>query len=265
LVKRIYKEAGGGKFPQYSYYFYKKYRAKFQKPKLVIYGCDYFMFSRNSNGLGMVRMGTKWTRENMAPDQETSPSVSWLGRTSWLYRMKPKIDEFLTDMCRLDERPEDEEALPLRVGSELIETRGLARNADRGVRGVAIHEPRNWAKQFYHPFPGREGLYLQGLLDALGRDGVPTFMVFIPEYIGSYETNFEQRRFKDDIRRLASSYPKVHVLDFDTPEKFDLMNLELFWDGGWGVTNSHLNDEGMRLFSRQLAAAIQSSLLAGGH
>jgi hypothetical protein len=261
LKAKIYKQAQPGNYPQYNYYFYQKYKTTFPKPRLVIYGLDYFIFERESINLELVRLDNTIQLKKMNPQGVSNPSSPWLSRASWLYRLKPKTDEFIADLWKFDRKPEEAEVHPAASQPGKEKKLELKRKSRRGMpRGAFGPKPRTWPKSFYHSFPGEEGVFLKRLLDELDQDGVPAFLVFIPEYIGSYETNFEQEKFKRDIRQLVTPYEKLRVLDFNNLEKFDLNNSRLFWNGGWGVSNSHLNDKGARLFSRKLAMDMKRIL-----
>jgi len=254
LGMKVYKEAAPGHFPQYNYYFYSKYKQKFGKPALVIYGLDYFMFEKESHSLNLVRLDPSLAVKKISPRGSVNPNSPFLSRASWLFRMKPNIDKFLVDLTAFDRVTEspDPDQEPERVRP----------NSDRAPeplpkKRVLPRKPAVWHKRPYGSFPGKEGAYFAQLLQELDRDSVPTFVAFIPEYIGSYETNFEHGKFRDDIRRLAEPLGFVAVLDFNRPEKFDLKNPDYFGDPiGWGISNCHMVDKGARVFSRALATEI---------
>jgi len=258
LNKSVYKEARAGGYPQYQYYFYQKYKKVFRRPSLVIYGLDYFIFEKDSADLNLVRLKENVFWERMNPRRAVNPASPWLSRVSWLYRLKPKTDEWLADLWNSLGRLDEGEVNAARGSSPRTLLPRIRRGRPRGVpREVIVDKPLSWDKRFYTPFPGKEGLFLDRLLGDLDADGVPVFLVFLPDHVGSNETNFEQEKFKDDIRRLAAGHPQARIIDFNTPEKFDLKNFDLFWNGGWGVTNCHLDDKGARLFTGQLAREIK--------
>jgi len=171
LNKKVSKEAGTWRYPQFYYYLYQNYKKRFGTPNLFLYAPDYFMFEMESKNLERIR----------------------------------------------------------RDG---------------------------------HAFPGKEGRFFERLLEDLENDGVPVFLVFIPDYIGTNETNFQQERFKRDIGRIAASPKKIRVLDYNRPEAFDLDDPGLFLDGGWGRASCHLNSKGALLFSRHMAEDIREILKA---
>ncbi len=254
LGKTIYKEAAPGHFPQYNYYFYLKYKKKFGKPDLVIYGLDYFMFDKESASLNLVRLDSNLTIKKMNPRGAVNPNSPWLSRASWLFRMKPEIDKFFVDLTAVDRQSNgpDLDQRPPQVNP------GQKKDSGQYSKNRVIpRKPAVWHKRRYASSPGKEGIYFARLLRELDLDSVPTFLVFIPEYIGAFETNYEQNKFIDDIQRLASPYGFVAVLDFNRLDKFDLKNPDYFGDPiGWGISNCHMIDKGARLFSRQLATEI---------
>lgn len=258
----IRNEAGPGRYPQFHYYYYQSIKARFPAPKAVIYGLDYFMFEKNSTGLGLVRTDRKALLASLSPAGAANPGSAWLSRASWLYRMKPKVDELLVDVLDSARTNAEDEAVDAAVGGKAAPA-GLGPRRPRIGPGVYTQKPRRWKKRAYSPFPGHEGAFLKRLVEELDAARVPTFLVFLPEYIGTYETNFEQERFKGDIGRLAAGLKNVHVLDFDYPGAFALSEPSLFWNGGWGYSNSHLNEPGAREFTRELAKAIRSQLEPG--
>ena len=75
--------------------------------------------------------------------------------------------------------------------------------------------PRNLHLHRYWPYPGKEGPYLKQLLEEWDRDGVTVLMVIIPDYIGTYETNFEQQKSLNDLRRLTRDHPNVHIYNLN--------------------------------------------------
>jgi len=183
----------------------------------------------------------------------------WLSRVSWLFRMKPVTDKFLADLTASDEQSPDQESPKRRPKRRL----GLQkRRASEPEVRIVPRRPSSWRKRPYAAAPGKEGLFFVRLLEELDRESVPTFLVILPEYIASFETNFEQDKFRADIARLAAPYKHITIIDLDRPDKFDLEDPELYGDLGWGISNCHMLDKGARLFSRKLAAEVQEIMSA---
>ncbi len=253
LGRKVLNEAGPGRYPQFQYHLYRSYQAAFPAPALVLYGVDYFMFEKNSTGLGLVRVDKKGLLEKLRPDGAANPASPVLSRLSWLFRTKPAFDDLAAGFWGFDA-----DGVPAAGGT--ADLKPASKRKPRIGKGVFVEKPRRWKKRTYVPFPGAEGAFFERLLADLDREGVPTFLVFIPEYIGTYETNSEQSRFKADIGRLASGLKNVRILDFDRPESFDLTERKMFWNGGWGYSNSHLSERGADRFSALLGAAVREAL-----
>ena len=252
LNKRVVKEAAAGKFPKYNYYFYQKYRRTFPRPRAVIYGLDYFMFEKDSDSRGLARFGRDIKLSALDPGGRVNPTSPLVSRVSSLYRMKPAIDRFLGDLMKFDRAAEDEDAPPAtnRPGRK-------KRPAAPRKRKTNTVKPDSWQTRTYQVFPGREGSYLLKLLSDLKNDAVPVFLVIIPDYVGANDTNFEQDKFKADIRSLAARFENVRFLDFNRTDRFDLDDPKYFWDGAWGKSNCHLSLKGMIGFSARLAAELK--------
>jgi hypothetical protein len=105
---------------------------------------------------------------------------------------------------------------------------------------------------------------LKALLDDLDKDRVWTFLVIIPDHEGTNAVNFEPLKFRQDMERLAGRYARVRVLDLNTPDKFDLADTAMFWDGGWGISNSHLSVKGRLDFTEKLAGEVNRILRKAG-
>jgi len=252
LNKRVVKEAAAGKFPKYNHYFYQKYRRTFPRPRAVIYGLDYFMFEKDSDSSELARFGRDIKLSALDPGGRVNPTSPLLSRVSSLYRMKPAIDRFLGDMMKFDRAAEDDDAAPVKKWPG----RKKRLTAHR-IRRTNTVKPDSWQTRTYQVFPGREGSYLLKLLSDLKNDAVPVFLVIIPDYIGANDTNFEQDKFKADIRSLAAPFENVRLLDFNRPDRFDLDDPKFFWDGAWGKSNCHLSLKGMLDFSGRLAAELK--------
>jgi hypothetical protein len=98
------------------------------------------------------------------------------------------------------------------------------------------------------------------LLRELSSRRIATFLVILPDYVGTNATNYDQAAFKRDVRGLAARFASVSVLDFNTPDRAKLDDPSWFADGGWGFSNSHLSASGRRRLTADLAAAIRRRL-----
>jgi len=255
LNRRVRMEARAGRFPAFYREFYSRLQPHLGRLKFAIYGVDYFIFDHRSSPLKMAML-KRVTRMNVLNPEagEYSPSAVHR-RLSLLLHSKPGIDDFLNDFFwRRQRRPERIQRGDLGEESQDEEW--------AGPPGVALQPAGKWKKRGYRRFPGLEGREFSDLLRELSGRGIPTFLVVLPDHVGTNATNYEQDSFKADIRGLARQFPRVHFLDFNTPERFDLDEAAMFRDGGWGRSNCHLSEIGRRRFNQKLAQALKRFLPA---
>jgi hypothetical protein len=261
LRMRVIREAEIGHFPRYAYYFYERYRRERRKPAVAVYGMDYFMFEKRTLPRDLAQLGIRIDDESLNPRTAANPSNPLLSRLSWLFRLKPEIDTLLNQAMDFGSkpRPDDEEGPnPTPRWAPAMRKRRSS-DEDRGPAGV---RPASFSRRPYRSFPGDEGRYLARLLVRLEQDGIPVFLLLIPDYVATNETNFEQDKFKADVRRIAARHANVRVLDFNTPLRFDLDKRAYFLDGEWGRSNCHLSPEGTAELTRRFLPELERSLLA---
>ena len=255
LGKKIIKNAAAGRYPRYFDLYYLRYRRENRRPAAVVYGMDYFMFEKKTLPSELRILDPAFEAHALNPGDGANDASPLLSRLSRLFRKKPEIDDFLGGLLRL--RTEEDEVTPPAAD----QGKGRDENPDHSPplssdpRKRRPFEPRR-----YQARPGAEGKDLAKLLTVLEKDGVPVVLVFIPDFIGTNETNFEQARFKEDVGALAGLHGNAAVLDFNRPDRFDLDNPDLFRDGGWGKSNSHLNFRGKAVFNRLFAEAVRPFL-----
>jgi hypothetical protein len=255
LAGHVGMEAQGGRYPSFNLHFFRHLRPHLGRVRFVIYGIDYFIFGRRSNRM-MMEMVRQLTRIEAFGGGGSGP----LPRTVQpllLVSRKADIEEFLSDLFnqKLGRAPGDGKGPGVR--------RGKAAVRRPEVRGRALPEPPpRWAKRKFPRFPGIEGRDFLKMLEELSREGIVTFLVFLPDHVGTNATNYEQEAFKAEFRGLAARFRSVHVLDFNDPKRFRLSDPDMFSDGGWGRSNSHLSRLGQRIFSRQVSLAIRPLLPA---
>jgi hypothetical protein len=261
LKKRIILEAASGKSPEYFYYFYQRHRKSFPKPKIVLYGLDYFMFWRKAWPVHLARLGLGIRSKTMDLASAANAKPPLLGRISRLYSKKPDLDTFLVDLLQLERGPAVENAAEkaLVKNPNAIPPKGRGRPTGAYER---TFKPKSWTTYTYYPFPGEEGAHLESLLTLLEQEGVPVFLLLIPDYVGTNESNIGRFKFRADVQALAARHRGVHVLDFNRKDRFNLNDPELFLDGGWGITNCHLSTKGRAIFTRQVTRAINRVLAA---
>lgn len=249
LRRKAYKEAYFGRGPRYNLHFYRHFKKLFGPPKVVVYGVDYFMFTAKSD----KRWLTKFEPDRRPLKPFETPSA--------LLGNKKEIEDFLNDIRTALEGYI--ERRPVRPNRDFLRIQTYAGRKPAAGR-IKTDKPQRFPRGPYRPYPGREGDYLRPLLEELARDGVRVALVTIPEYIGTYETNFEHGRFLQDIGRLIRDFPNARLYDFNQPEVFPLTRTECFINGGWGITNSHLSKRGAELFSRMLLKKIAPLYAAAG-
>lgn len=264
---RIVKTTYAGRYPQFNYFFYLQHRSEHPRPKAVFYGMDYFMFERKSLPSELVFLGKIVKQDDLDPAGSANDASLLLSRVSWLFRKKPDIDNYLGDLIRLErgaEAADENEA-----DDAPTEDRDDRRRRRKEILADPSHiksnprKPRPFEPRQYQAYPGVEGDFLKKLLAALEEDGVPVFLVFIPDFVGTNETNFELDKFKSDIGALAGPYKNAMILDFNRPDRFNLKNPLLFIDGGWGRTSCHLNARGKVEFSLKFAETVRPLLGQG--
>ena len=240
LGQEAFIEARSGKGPKYNWFFYEFYRRCVGPPKVVVYGIDYFIFQTESKERWLARFDR--SHESFAP----------FSALSLLLRNKEDIEDFLVDVIARMGPAEDK---AFRSTQDFIKAQDyVGRETTPG--GVITQKPRDLHVHQYKTYPGKEGSYLKRLLEEWERDGVTVLLIIIPDYIGTYETNFEQRKSLKDLKRLTRGYPNVHIYNFNRSSTFPLEREEYFYNGGWGKSNSHLSKKGVGLFNRLLLKRI---------
>jgi hypothetical protein len=244
----VYKEAYIGKGPAYNYYFYQHYRRSIGIPRIAIYGVDYFIFTLHSRAQ-LMRIFPE-AAENRQPYKR-----GW----SLLLSNKRQLDEFVNDsLTNIDERL---------GGRHLSVYDPLPTQMDRyhgshSEGDLPLTASASYKRVAYTPYPGEEGKYLDALLECLQRDHVRVFLVILPEFIGTYLTNFERDKFLAELKQLSAGFDNVQILNYNSPARFPLKKPRYFIDGGYGNMNSHLSINGSRLFSHMLIDDLKRILAA---
>jgi len=246
LGVKAFKEAFVGKGPMYNYFFYQEYKKDLGIPRVVIYGLDYFLFNITSERHWLKRF----------PDSLVDGNYFKNG-ISMLWANKSRIDEFSnTYINNLRNSPWTD--------ANYLSERDLTRmEAYRGVVSpgkIDSVEPPRFRKVIFFGYPGKEGEYFLKLLDELHRDKVSVLLVSLPEFIGTYWTNSNHRKFLRNFRKIGHKYDNVHFYDYNDPEIFDLANPDYFIDGGFGKTNSHLSRSGSEILNNLLVKDLRQYL-----
>lgn len=240
LGQKAFKESYVGKGPKYNYYFYRLYKKYADVPKVLIYGVDYFFYAIFSDPKWMARF------EKINKGEKIGYSPGPL----MLVKYKKKIDNFYNNiLIRLKEKKKP------------------GKGKDPFQDFIKIHNYTGWTvknkklvtkkstkpkRQGYVHFPGEEGEYFMKLLDELDRDRVTVILVSLPDYFGSYKTNFQRNKFILHLKRISRKFKKLFVYNYNRLKKFPLKNSEYFNDGGYGQANSHLSQKGAKLFNEIL-------------
>ncbi len=230
---------------QFNYLFYKKYKKFAKIPDVVIYGVDYFIFSLNSN--------PRWLQYF-----EQSKSHSTINKEGIfsLIKNKKQIDSFLNNVInRINNKISNNFRLKKKHRGYIDDFTGFP-----GKIISKKTEKRHFRKIDYTEYPGKEGKYFRKLMEVLNKDNVTVFLVYIPDYIGTYKTNYQKNKLREDIRKITKKFNNVYILDFNNPEIFPLRNKNFFLDGDFGNMNSHLSRNGARVFNRMLTKRIRKIL-----
>ncbi len=253
LGLNAYRNARAGQYLKYNYNFYKLFKKKYKIPDYLIYGYDYFIFKLKSSKIKMnLLAGDIYRKIIRSKKTSVSSLLDVFYSPSLLLKNKSKINTFMVDV--LDWLSED-------YNTE------NKKNLIRDFRGDKIYvplrhikEPMTWKKNPYYKYPGSEGKYLDLLFNELRDDNVTVFIVILPDFINVYRTNFQRDLFLRETKNIFKKYRNVTILNYNSPEKFDLKNPKFFRDGKYGSPNSHLSYDGGAVFNRILCIDIKKIL-----
>jgi len=237
-----------GHGPEYNYYFYKLYKKIYKIPRLLIYGMDYFIYNISSSTFSLNEIGKNKAEELL--EDFFSPSLL-------LLRNKSQYDILLNDILKIKNNPDV--SLYKRI-SDMQNYTGVQKSLLKGCKVNTIKPLKMARSPFFRP-PGREGIYFTKLLDELNSDNVKVVLVVIPDYIGTYKTNFSHKIFRRHVRRLEDKYKNIKIINYNIPGRFNLKNESLFLDGGYGFSNSHLSKKGAKLFNSLINHKLSNIIL----
>lgn len=255
LGLRAYNAASPGRYPKFNYLFYQDFKKRNGKPGIVIYGIDYFLFSKTSSPgqLQQLRGEGRGMVKRIDYRQAVNKSAPFFSRISLLFRTKPDIDQFFADcidyLSVIWEDQENKDILPAGISTYT----GLYGTIDTQTR----QPPATWDKAPYKAFPGKEGNYFRRLLEELREDRVRVFLVVLPDYYQVYETNHEHDKFHQDMDGISKRFRNVVYFNYNSPRQFDLKNPAYFSDGEYGNRISHLSVYGSKILSLKLCRAIR--------
>jgi len=251
LGLKAFKESKPARYPRYFYHFYRKFRSVFGKPRYLIYGIDYFIFKLKTSDLHMMMMNRNRKVRKIDFKKIVKRNSSPLAGLSLLYSAKNKIDNTVSDLLykfSLDLDPAERGAGELGINKYTGKRRTLG-DKDAG-------KPPTWERFGYVNSDHGEGKYLKRLFDELENDGVTVFLIGIPDYIGTYQSNYQQELYEKDIRYLIQGRKNFRFINYDRPDRFDLANRKYFTNGGWGQFNSHMSHYGAIPFNQLLSEDI---------
>jgi len=251
LGVKAYKEAYKGKGLRYSYEFYQMYRELVGKPRVVVYGVDYFMFDNATETALLRRLQPEAPRDRAAGRR-------WFALQTLAH--KKANDRVVVRLLeRVQRRFTWAEFDPERNQADMAIYTG-----PKESRVLPRPEPPRYDRVTYARFPGLEGEYLTRLLEACAADEAAMMFVYPPDYVATGRTNFEHDGFVREFRRLIADTPNAFFFDYHDPARFPTSDPSMFWDGDWGNPNSHLSRRGAEAFARlytpDLARVLASSV-----
>ncbi len=249
LGLKAFKVAEPGRYLRYNYTYYTIYRKRYKAPKYLFYGIDYFIFKKYSNQGKMINILSYFEKKPEIDMKFNLKLFNPIANPSMIFKEKENIDIFITDFIdHLSKLHIKDKNKPLIT--EYVGKKGT-------VNKKRLVEPRLWRKSKFARYPGSEGEFLDLLLDKLEKDKVKVFLVIIPDFIGVYRTNFEQKLFSEEIISISKKYSNIMILDYNSQEKFNLSNTKLFKDGNYGNGVSHLSYYGAEILNKMICDDIK--------
>lgn len=243
--QKAFKESFQGKGPKYYYYFYQIYKKYAGIPKVVVYGVDYFIYNITSDDRWMARF------KNLIPQE----NIDYFSPALLLVKYKKTIDEFFNNVLILlkeKDDPDDSES----SYDDFIRMQEYT-GAILPGEGPVAKRPDKYIRQFFFHFPGKEGHFFEKLLEEMDKDGVKVVLVGLPDYYGTYKTNFERRDFANELKRWEQKYKNVYFYNYNRTKRFPLQKKTYFLDGAYGLTNSHLSKIGAEVFNKMLTEDLR--------
>jgi hypothetical protein len=187
-------------------------------------------------------------------NQLQEKEIDYLSAPLLLVKYKKITDIFLNNLLeRLKENPDEKED----SFDDFIHMQGYTGVIHPTKKPIA-KRPKKFTRQFYFHFPGKEGHYFEKMLAEMNRDNVTVILVGLPDYFGTFKTNFERRDFIFDQKRWQEEFKNVVFLNYNRSFKFPLRKIEYFLDGAYGLSNSHLSKIGARAFNKILMQDLKN-------
>lgn len=235
-----FKWSFAGFGPKYNFYFYKLYKKLAGKPKVILYGIDYFIYNLYSSpeALSELNIGNDLT-----------PNIDYLQPGILLLKNKGKIDIIFKDILRTFQ-PSGQSLLE---DINIFQSYTGTKKSELKNNKVFTDVTKRFSRAAFTKPPGIEGDYFFRFLEELRNDKVKLVLIVIPEFIGTFKTNIFKGTFKKYLNKLRRKYRNITILNYNMKKKFDLGNVTLFLDGGYGFTNSHLSKKGSEIFNKMLS------------
>lgn len=245
IGQKALKESFQGKGPKYYYYFYQLYKKYAGIPKVVVYGVDYFIYNITSDERWLSRF------KNIIPKK----NIDYFSPALLLVKYKKTIDEFFNNLLILLKKKDDPDDCENSYDDfiRMQEYTGVILPG----KGPVANRPDNYNKQSFFRFPGKEGRYFEKLLEEMDKDGVKVVLVGLPDYYGTYKTNFERKDFALELKRWEQRYKNVYFYNYNRILRFPLEKRVYFLDGAYGLTNSHLSKIGAEVFNKMLTEDLR--------
>ncbi len=240
-----FKWSFAGFGPKYNYYFYQLFKKINNKPKAVIFGVDYFIYTLFSSPSALAELNS---------GVDMGLTMNYLDPTLLLLKNKKNIDIVMKDIIGSLSPMKN---IPIRDIDEIQSYTGSKKDELKNYK-VYTEKLRHYKGSAFTKPPGSEGEYFFKMLDELREDNVNLILIVIPEYIGTFRTNKFQRIFRMHLKKLKKKYKNIRVLNYNYIKKFNLGDDSLFLDGGYGYSNSHLSKRGAVIFNRMLKKDLEN-------
>ena len=239
----------GGHNSVLNYYLYEKYRKEFSPPKVVIISCPYFNFSAETDSETIFNL------------LSYSEFAGYMFSNIFEFKLKLfKYRKILSDMHTQIFKSIFSEKKPIRkIGylydfSPELKNTNLTTNiqipSDRVVYFKEDYVEDGYSKK---DISNKEIIeYFHKLLKILQKDNVFVVLVEIPEYIGTRESILNKEIFYKEVKEEIKEYTNTIFINQTEIESFDFEDKTLFFDGGYGLTNSHLSYKGSNQYTKIL-------------
>jgi hypothetical protein len=234
----------GGHYPEFNYYFYKKYRENNPPPKVVFISSPYFIFSDSNKDLLFYLL------DKDAFINYYFKNIQLLTPNLYKYnKLFQNLPLFASRMFSSSKHILDYGYVP--KNSSIPITKDSRINSVEAINQIGYSEYYSKNINNYK----RASKYLNMLLEDLNNDGVKTYLVETPEYYTTKSHISNKNLYYDEINEIASKYENTEFLNQDLFSSINSKNNNLFYDTG---INSHLNYAGSQLLSNKLLEILNN-------